>query len=495
MDWQEHEKDELLVRYLDHETSLIENERIEQLLRSDPSLRQRLSDWQDLLEKLGEMRAQNPTGRHLDASFADRVIQGAQSRVRDQGDSSLAPWISRESLPSAVESANRLQSRESDASDPSPEKRKRQRSNRQWIVTGSLMAIAASLLAMVVLNLPASKPNVLINPGPTVAQQLPTSNESSSYEIVVDDKNDSSAKVGTRSNPEELGMKSAASLETSIASTPRTSTLDANKQVEDMLAVSKQPSNSLSESSPARSDIKEAASLSVAPDLKPSVEQIKMLEDMMTNPNGMFLMVVDVQLPAGINDLDALRGILDRHDIAWASELDIDESTQSTLAKSRMIAEAGKRGIIPDYFASDRDQTKSKEKNDKADNAEVVSLVFVKARGTRLDAALVEVMRQTDEFPVFSFDLAFDPPTHALMSELRFIQEASLSGDNLPAQENVSNIIQRSRSSHFVAGPRRTAAMELDTRRRGRLPLDAETMNPVSYALFIVRHAAPSSSR
>jgi hypothetical protein len=315
----------------------------------------------------------------------------------------------------------------------------------------------------------------------------------SSLEIVIDDKNQPAVNVDALSHPDDLSVASTDSPRASNSTSLGAATNAASEERGSPSTASRTPSNVLAEAMPSPAGVKDSATFSVAPDLNPSPQQLKMLEEMMANPNGMFLMVVDVQLPEGVTDLETLRAVLDRHDIAWANELNIDDSVQSTLAKSRMIDDAGKRGLIPDYVESDRERTKSKEK---AENGEVVSLVFVKARGSRLDAALIEVMQQTDEFPVFSFDLAFDPPTQALMNELRFIQEASLPvPNNQRVRENVSNVIQRSGGARFAAGPRRTAAMELGARRQGRPPMDAETMNPISYALFIVRHAAPSSSR
>jgi hypothetical protein len=245
---------------------------------------------------------------------------------------------------------------------------------------------------------------------------------------------------------------------------------------------------------------KEAASSVVGADLKPSADQLKAIEAMMKDPNGTFLFVVDIGLPDDVTDVLALRRILDRHDIAWASELEIDESMQKSLAKSRMISEAGKQGLIPDFL--DPNASPARPESDGLETEPSVSLVFVKARAARLDAAIIEVMQQTDDFPTFSFDLAFDPPTHALMNELRFIQEASLPSLNIPSSKDISNLIRPSRSNarqdsleYFAAGPRRSKEMSLETRRSSRLPLDLETMNPVSYALFIMRHAKPESAK
>jgi hypothetical protein len=476
MDWEEHEKDELLVRYLDHELTSNEIDRFEQLLITDPNLRQKLSDWQALGEKLNDLKAQNPTGRRLDASFADRVIRGAKTYVSEQDDPNLAPWIPRESLPTIVEPASRLQARDRESNSISG-RQDRRRDTRRWIVRGSLIAVAASLLVIFALNLPRPQPNTLVSPGENLAEQGPRSEGKSTNQIVIHGGNETTSSA-TDSVAPPSNLESTALLAPDKAVQNSTTTM--------------QSSNALADAAPSPTGSKEGTSFSVGPDLKPNAEQIKMLEDMMKNPSGLFLMVIDVRLPEGIADLDALRGTLDRHDIAWASELDIDESIQSNLEKSRMIAEAGKRGLIPDFVDPTLDRSASKNSSDKK---EVVSLVFVKARGSRLDAAIVEVMRQTEEFPDFSFDLAFDPPTHALMNELRFIQEASLAEANRPTHENVSNVVQRSRGSHFLAGPRRSKSMEIETRRQGRLPLEAESINPISYALFIVRHAEPNSTR
>ena len=492
MSWSKEEIDELLVRYLDQELSSDQIERFERVLIAEPSLQKKLSESKEIADLFKDFRRRNTATTGLGNDFADRVIEAARIHVTEQADPGTAPWIARNTPASTVDSASRLQSRDVE-SKAGPDGVNRRAPKWRWLLPIAASGMAASLLAIAFWStLQPEKNTFLTTPDQGLAVRNEANPKSTGSPIVIleDQHLPLDKAVATAESTKDRSLLNEASntppkiavappqnspnvlealVSNNLATSPRTPPSDAMRSIE-------------------------ALSSTVGPDLKPTAEQLKMLEAMSADPNGMFLFVVEVGLPNGASDLDALRRTLDRHDIAWASQLEIDESIQSSLAKSRMIAEAGKQGFLPDFVDPNL--------KDNQNENEMVSLVFVKARASRLDAAIVEVMRQTDEFPAFSFDLAFDPPTNTLMNELRFIQEASLPAVVLPASQSVSHVIRRTRRNNesnsldtFAAGPRRSKDMGLETRKLSKLPLDAEVMNPVSYALFIVRHARGDSAK
>ncbi len=484
MSWTDDEIDELLVRYLDQELSSDEVKQFEDVLAAQPIVQGKLTAWKDLRQGLLEIRKQAGTGRELGPTFADRVVRAAGHRVEASGDPHLAPWIARTSAIPTVEAARRLQNRDSDAHQPASRNSRR---SRTWLFGMAATGIAASLLAI-----------VLWSPSKPIANTLLSENEPTEAALSPPIRANQEPQV-TRSNsvvfdgplPDRVAIKDA-------FVDPSTTIVDPQRPNVETLA-SKEGKNNNGPMSTSSKLSNDARGFTVGPSLEPTAEQLKMLEGMLTNPNGIFLFVVDVSLPSDVTDLDTLRQILDRHDIAWSSQLDIDEAMQTNLAKSRMIAEAGKGGLIADF--KQPNVTSKELENGLSKNGEV-SLIFVKARGTRLDAALIEVMQRVDEFPNFSFDLAFDPPTQTLMNELRFIQEASLPTTNRLDSQSFSSLIRRtgkgaevSSLNHFAAGPRRSKAMSIETRRQGKMPLDSETLNPIAYALFIVRQADRNESK
>jgi len=491
MSFTDDEIDELLARYMDQELSSNEMLRLEQILARQPEIRSKLNKWEEIRRGLKTLSSASKTANQLPFSLADSVIQAARLRVAESGDSTLAPWIERAKPISSVESARRLEERDA---IPASGVRNSSRLKRNWLFGIAASGIAVCLLAITYFSsagpasntllskneLPATVPSAIapIN-GDSVAQRpLKLELETSNADLVVSkEESQSTSKTpesslpfpsiasNTRSSQEGLGMKSANLSSQEVATRP--------------------------------SDPIPSTPSTVSPSLAPSIEQLKLLEDMLANPKGSFLFVIDVSLPTDIDNLDSLRNLLDNYDIAWASQLEIDESIQMNLAKSRMIAEAGKNGLLADFA---QPKPKIDEPGSESKSKEVVSLVFVKARGKRLDSALIEVMQRTDDFPLFSFDLAFDPPTNQLMNELRFIQEASLPSTSSQETQNRSTAVRlampserNTAANYFAAGPRRTPAMSLETRRQSRLPENSELMNPVSYALFIVRYSMPEN--
>jgi hypothetical protein len=203
-----------------------------------------------------------------------------------------------------------------------------------------------------------------------------------------------------------------------------------------------------------------------------------------------YLLVVDISLRDHDESHEVLDQILTRYDIPSAVDLDVEESTLKKLAESRLIASG--KADLPDLKTQPKQQAKSTD----GDAPDVAELMFVKARGERLDAAIIEIMQRVDAFPEFSMDMAFDAPAQALASELRFIQEAALPKNApIPKSSIASMLSSRATSGgsvdRFQAPSRRGLPLAAEKRLSGKGPngLGAEMMNPISCAILILRKA------
>ncbi len=487
MSFTDDEIDELLVRYIDQELSSAELQFFKRILADNPEIPEKLENWNTGKRRLKALSSSTEPVRDLGILFADRIIQAAMQRVSESGDATLAPWVPRSQPAKTIESARSVQERETEPSSKNEPSRSAQ---RNWILGIAASGIAASLMAIAYWSSPKPALNTVLSgmgpPGIT-APGFEPEKSIASLPAKIEKVTPNLDLVVLEDDRKELPNSQNSTLQsTTIASNIRS-----EKKVDEI-----KPSNL---SRPSVPSINDAISSTVSPSLAPSAEQLKMLENMLANPKGTFLFVIDVSLPQDVSDLDSLRNLLDNYDIAWASQLEIDDSIQSNLAKSRMISEAGQNGLLPDFI-----EPKSKPDDWVKDGSsrEVVSLVFVKARGKRLDAALIEVMQRTGDFPLFSFDLAFDPPTNALVDELKYIQEAKLPPSTQQESQDRSSAVRLAMPSkgtasanYFAAGPRRSKAMTIETRRQSKLPLNPEMLNPVSYALFIVRYSISENSR
>jgi hypothetical protein len=259
-------------------------------------------------------------------------------------------------------------------------------------------------------------------------------------------------------------------------------------ELENSSSTNRNPSPDASIGSSKNQIAESSSSSSVAADLQLSADQLKMVEAFSPTAPGAFVFVIDVSLPKGVQDTEVLQDILAKNDIPWASQIDIDPIVRGKLVGSRMISEAAKQGLLPDVVPVNPSEKR-------AGPEESVSLIFVKGRGQRLDKALIEIMRRVDDFPEFSFDLAFDPPIQSMVEELRFIQEAKLATIENPVSGAANAIRIRSETepsnyeSFFAAAPRRSPSMSRNLRRKAAELGNSEIMNPVAYALVIVRHS------
>jgi hypothetical protein len=113
-----------------------------------------------------------------------------------------------------------------------------------------------------------------------------------------------------------------------------------------------------------------------------------------------------------------------------------------------------------------------------------------------------EVWDRHEDFPEASFDMAIDPPAMVALEELKSIEEFGEFEPGLGAKDDRADGVARpflppapggsDALSQFVgverrAKPQTAAQRRLLAQRRMVAPLLSESMNPVTYALLIVR--------
>ena len=193
-----------------------------------------------------------------------------------------------------------------------------------------------------------------------------------------------------------------------------------------------------------------------------------------------FLLIIDVSLDAADpSNADAvLAALLRRYDIAYGSQIDADPTVIRSLEQSRLVETLA-------------DDTRLQPGQDRVD------LFFVKARASRLDAALLEMMADTQNFRQFAMDLAMDPPALELFNQLRGVQEAELRDDQAPTV-SVASPLNRTGGGEAWYGRRRQNPMSPEDRRNARslagMSLVGDAGNPVSYALLVVRRGGEQTN-
>ncbi len=471
--------EDLLVSYFDQELSSEDRARCEQYLNENPAARRRLEEWERQRHFLKGLVTENRDHRReLSSDFSERVLAAASRRVTEASSADLAPWIHR-----TTESARGPQDRSGSGSSNGTRIR--------W--TWGAAALAASLLAMLIYwPRPQVEMRTLLSratewKNQPEASKRPATPESTS--TTDDQQVATSTENGKREKGEGYDSKPRQGSKENIQRELPGSLAEASPQ-----ATPPKGADSRIPFGPGSSKLDSTATLRSVPGS---------IDDLLINPKGTFLFVVDLSLPEGVGELDRLRALLDRYDIAWSDQLLIEESTRSKLEKSRLVAEAGKRGLLPDFVppqSASRATTEPTPSEAKATGQPlpaVVSLIFVKARAARLDRAIGEVMQRVEDFPEFSFDLAFDSPTQALADELRYIQETQLPDVKEELAQVASTLTLRvdgsenPRGTNFISAQRRIAPMSREIRQKNNLPISAEILNPVAYALFVVRHSPP----
>jgi hypothetical protein len=191
-----------------------------------------------------------------------------------------------------------------------------------------------------------------------------------------------------------------------------------------------------------------------------------------------FFLVYDISVDDEAMDSNALEDIFERNDIAFEDPVRVDSEDVDLLKSLKVIAPG------------------------KPKSGDSVGLIFVKARAERLDRAMGEVWDRHEDFPEASFDMAIDPPAMVALEELKSIEEFGEFEPGLGAKDDRADGVARpflppapggsDALSQFVgverrAKPQTAAQRRLLAQRRMVAPLLSESMNPVTYALLIVR--------
>ncbi|MFM8175773.1 MAG: anti-sigma factor family protein [Pirellulaceae bacterium] len=212
----------------------------------------------------------------------------------------------------------------------------------------------------------------------------------------------------------------------------------------------------------------------------PKIEPDGIPSDLGQQLGSQFLMVYDISVDDQALDANVLEEIFERNDIAFEDPVKVDPEEVDLLKTLKVIGPG------------------------KPKSSESVGLIFVKARAERLDRAMGEVWDRHEDFPEASFDMAIDPPAMVALQELKSIEEFGEFEPGLGATDQRADGVARpflppapggpDAWSQFVgverrAKPESTARRHLLAQRRKVSQALSEAMNPVAYALLIVRPA------
>jgi hypothetical protein len=489
--------EELLNGYLDGYLSALEKQEIQALLDSDPLVRQHFESLKSLQSGL----------RQILQSPATHASQPSNARPRRSSKDLLQSVLTEAGQRAASDpvyaNATWARAKEVTRANPSPASAQHaglQNDNR-WI--WAMAGLAASLILVA---------------GWLIQSRLGNDSDIASQGLIAQNKTQSDAAINTAQNipaqsnttvePRDPGEATA--VLTPDAKTAESNSIAMNLPIQsapprpDSEVTTNSPEVGSSTTSPTVANSKGTSSRGpispskesisalpnnsfVKPDSQPTAEQIAALESALKGSvNLSYLLVVDVSLQDNEDSREILDQILTRYDIPSAVDLNVEESTLKKLADSRLIASG--KVVLPD--AKPRATSADSENETKA------GLMFVKARGERLDAAIIEIMQRVDAFPEFSMDMAFDAPAQALASELQFIQEAALPKNAPIAKSSIASMLSsrsntENSANRFQAPQRRGLPLAPEKRLSGKGPngLGAEMMNPISCAIFILREA------
>ena len=200
-----------------------------------------------------------------------------------------------------VDSASRLQRRDA-IPDAKREGSEPRGALQRFLIRCSVLAIAASLVAIAIWHRTDSRLNtLLIDQGESLSQDDKTNQGSASDRIEIQDSN----IVINKAVP--LFEPPAGHVASNNASNPFPTTGVPPKQ-STSAATSSSPLTSNPDPAPSFKGFeKDKVSPLASSELIPNAEQMKLLERMTANPNGMFLFVIDVDLPENVTELDELK--------------------------------------------------------------------------------------------------------------------------------------------------------------------------------------------
>jgi hypothetical protein len=434
---------ELLNGLLDGILTDEEQRSLDHAMKADPTLEARLTEMQALRRSLLRGRS---VGR-LGPDFSKNVVAAARNRAEAMGEQ--APeWLGRSTRPTADRSPMRsIESRESrvnvslssdlPSSDlPSSDLPSKipTVSQRAWKVWMPMLALASIASLVLYVAGPLSSPMIPLQP------------------LVGD----------TGSGPtDESPQASDLPMPSSETVLERDSTVAASKPLSD---ASKPDLPSLPTTD--RSVVSDGRDVD-----KPNkpANPIQEMLDAKGIKNPIYTLVADVVVDPVAEENDALRRLLEEHEILYTEDLSISSEQLDSLVSSQMVGMLS--GVDVPHPTGD------------------VQVFFVRAKARRIDAFLREVASQYRDFPQYRFDMSVDPTVLQLSTQLGSI----VSNDDGARRLTFQSKGDLGLVSSFPAGIRKGEPLAIAKREQlGNQPKPPKlsSRDETSYLILLVRSSS-----
>jgi negative regulator of sigma E activity len=452
--------EELIGAYLDGELRPAERLEVERYLQSDPQAAELLSQMRSIRSAL-----QSAPIRKLPSNFSERVIAAARQDAAQRGPA--APhWLISPSLANGGKSPNATSSTplalgvetpsNTNAAVVLPQPVEKSRTTQRWL---TVLAIAASTIVIAFIGYKQFNPA-----RDKVTDQEVVSTAPANSSPVVAPANDVNNSNQLAANGNAPAQRDNPEANTNVQPDA------ANRPVDSLANVS--PDNSVPKDSaviPPQMPLD--SPLNASPIVAQSdVDIQKQLESALAISTENLMFVVDISESESASKAEALRQTFERYNIAYELPIEISAELHSLLVKNRMVGPIKPIG---------------------GELGNEVSLVFVKAAATRLDAAITDLFSRYDEFPEMSYDMVLNPPAPEALDMLRSIRvfkEFDAKGKSGDANGLARGLRITDRS--FV-GPERRVPASIDVRKQTPKPVVTDIdMDPAAYCLFIIRQPA-----
>jgi anti-sigma factor RsiW len=455
--------EELIGAYLDGELRPTERLEVERYLQSDPQAADLLAQMQSIRTAL-----QSAPKRKLPANFSDRIIAAARQDAAQLGPA--APhWLRSTSNTNAANAkaqkattepqssplaANGLQPDNQDRAVVIPQTVEQGKPSRQWI---AILAIAASTIIVAFIGFKQFTGVQDPGRGQQIVSDVPTEQKSSSDATEnVDRSNQVVANSDDRTKSDVVGQPELVvpSPDNIANVNPDNSIPKRNDDVPPVMPLETPVVPNGTEAVVANND----------------ADMQKQLDAALAQSTKDMMFVVDISESETSAKANALRQTFERYNIAYELPIDITPELHSSLEKNRMV------GPIAPIGGTIGDE---------------VSLVFVKASGSRLDAAITDLFSRYEEFPEMAYDMVLNPPAPEALEMLKSIREFN----EFDASEEASKARGLARglkiTDRSFVGPARLPSADISVRKQASKPAQySPDMDPVAYCLFIIRKPA-----
>jgi len=452
---------ELLNGLLDGVLTDDEQRRVDLAMREDPSL-------EDKLNELSAMRSSLLRGRsvgRLGPDFAGGVIAAARQRASQMG-SDAPEWIADRTGRDSNERQVREKPSPSDATvllrraeavDEFPYVK---RAWSVWLPVLSLAAAASTLLFLASngwMTPRTTEPLVRdFRPASELESGLTASNEAA-MKLLQADETATQPRLPEAPEPESAQAENLIASDADAAGTNPAGTNSAEAEVDPASAPSMEPERSQLASNDAIT--KPPSSVAMPPAIAELLSS-RGVED------PVFTLVADITIDPVAEQNEALPALLDKYEILYADDLNLNESQLETLLASQMVGPL----------------SKSRQEGDD----QGVSVLFLRARATRIDAFLTAIESQYRDFPGYRLELAFDPSVLQLTGQLSKIVTNVDSARRLTftASDELGLV------TAFPAGKQSGEYLKIEERMRAaeRQPtLAPAPQDSISYLILLVR--------